>query len=229
MTTVEPGTVMRPQPRAVAWLQLRGVAWPVVGGLSAVAAAAGAGGIVGRDSARALLPIAFALLAAAAAFLLDEPASAVVDVTPTGPAHRTAVRALALLVPLAVGSGLVLAFALGQPRPSWPAVTLTLAGNVLLGFAIACVARRRTGEPGPFAAAAVVAVLVVPGLLPSASRWVHTFPAATPDPHGLPATACWWIIGAGCAVAISGALISPGRLWPRRRLSPGRRPGPRGA
>jgi hypothetical protein len=220
---------MRPQPRAVAWLQLRGVAWPVVGGLSAVAAAAGAGGIVGRDSARALLPIAFALLAAAAAFLLDEPASAVVDVTPTGPAHRTAVRALALLVPLAVGSGLVLAFALRQPRPSWPALTLTLAGNVLLGFAIACVARRRTGEPGPLAAAAVVAVLVVPGLLPPVSRWVHTFPAATPDPHGLPATACWWIIGAGCAVAIPAALISPGRLWPRRRLNPGRRPRPRGA
>jgi hypothetical protein len=91
------------------------------------------------------------------------------------------------------------------------------------------VARRRTGEPGPLAAAAVVAVLVVPGLLPPVSRWVHTFPAATPDPHGLPATACWWIIGAGCAVAIPAALISPGRLWPRRRLNPGRRPRPRGA
>ena len=78
---------MRPQPRAVAWLQLRGVAWPVVGALSAVAAVAGAAGIAWRDSAPALLPIAFALLAAAAAFLLDEPASEVVDVTPTGPAH----------------------------------------------------------------------------------------------------------------------------------------------
>ena len=42
---------MRPQPRAVAWLQLRGVAWPVVGGLSAVAAVAGAAGIAWRDSA----------------------------------------------------------------------------------------------------------------------------------------------------------------------------------
>jgi hypothetical protein len=212
VTTVEPTAVVRPQPRAVAWLQLRGVAWPVVGGLSAVAAVAGAGGIAGRGSAPALLPIAFALLAAAAAFLLDEPASEVVDVTPTGPAHRAAVRALALLVPLAVGSGLVLAFALRQPRPSWPAVTLTLAGNVLLGFAIACVARRRTGEPGPLAAAVVVAVLVVPGLLPPVARWVHTFPAATPDPTGLPATACWWIIGAVCAVAVPASLTS----WPGR-------------
>jgi hypothetical protein len=193
------------------------VAWPVVGGLSGVAAVAGAGGIAGRGSVPALLPIAFALLAAAAAFLLDEPASEVVDVTPTRPAHRTAVRALALLVPLAVGSGLVLAFALGQTRPSWAALTLTLAGNVLLGFAIACVARRRTGEPGPLAAAAVVAVLVVPGLLP-VSRCVHTFPAATPDRHGLPATACWWIIGAVCAVAVALSLTS----WPRPRRWPWR-------
>jgi hypothetical protein len=209
----QPRAVARPQPRAVAWLQLRGVAWPVVGGLSAVAAVAGAAGIAWRDSAPALLPIAFALLAAAAAFLLDEPASEVVDVTPTGPAHRIAVRALALLVPLGVGTGLVLAFALRQPRPSWPAVTLTLAGNVLLGFAIACVARRRTGEPGPLAASAVMAALVVPGLLPPVARWVHTFPTATPDPHGLPATAYWWVIGAVCALAVAVSLTS----WPLAR------------
>jgi hypothetical protein len=209
---------VRPQPRAVAWLQLKGVAWPVLGGLSAVAALAGAGGIAGRASGPALLPIAFALLAAAAAFLLDEPASEVVDVTPTGPAHRTAVRALALLVPLGVGAGLVLAFALRQPRPSWPAVTLTLAGNVLLGFAIACVARQRTGEPGPLAAAVVAAVLIVPGLLPPVTRWVHTFPAATPNPHGLPATACWWLISGVCAVAVAASLAT----WPVPRRWPWR-------
>jgi drug/metabolite transporter (DMT)-like permease len=111
-----------------------------------------------------------------------------------------------------VGTGLVLAFALRQPRPSWPAVTLTLAGNVLLGFAIACVARRRTGEPGPLAAAAVVAILIVPGLLPVA-RWVHTFPAAAPDPHGLPATVLWWVMGGVCAVAVGVSLTS----WPLPR------------
>jgi len=126
-------------------VELRAVAWPVVGGISVVAATAGACGVAWRGGAQALLPISFALLAAAAAFLLDEPASAIVDVTPTGPGRRTAVQALALLVPLGVGAGLVLAFALRETRPSWPDVGLALAGNVLLGFAIACVARRRTG------------------------------------------------------------------------------------
>ena len=193
-------------------VELRAVAWPVVGGISAVAGTAGACGVAWRGGAPALLPISFALLAAAAAFLLDEPASEVVDVTPTGPGRRTAVRALALLVPLGVGAGLVLAFALRQTRPSWPEVGLALAGNVLLGFAIACVARRRTGEPGPVAASAVVAALIVPGLLPPVARWVHTFPAATPYPHGLSATACWWLISGVCAAAVAASLASPRRL-----------------
>ncbi len=56
-----------------------------------------------RAAATVLLPICFALLAAAAAFTLDEPASLVVDVTPTGPARRTQIRAVALLAPLAAG------------------------------------------------------------------------------------------------------------------------------
>ena len=193
-------------------VELRAVAWPVVGGISAVAATAGACGVAWRGGAPALLPISFALLAAAAAFLLDEPASEVVDVTPTGPGRRTAVRALALLVPLGVGAGLVLSFARRQTRPSWPELGLALAGNVLLVFAIACVARRRTGEPGPVAASAVVGALIVPGLLPPVARWVHTFPASAPYPYGPPATACWWVISGVCAAAVAASLASPRRL-----------------
>ena len=68
--------------------------------------------MVWPGAGRALLPLSFVLLAAAAAFVLDEPASPVVDVVPTGPGRRTAVRALALLVPLGVGGALVLAVAL---------------------------------------------------------------------------------------------------------------------
>ena len=54
----------------------------------------GRGGVAWRGGAPALLPISFALLAAAAAFLLDEPASEVVDVTPTGPASLASPRRL---------------------------------------------------------------------------------------------------------------------------------------
>ena len=78
-------------------------------------------------AATVLLPICFTLLAAAAAFTLDEPASPVVDVTPTGPARRTGIRAVALLAPLAAGALVLLATAVrglalpwGRPVSRWP-------------------------------------------------------------------------------------------------------------
>jgi hypothetical protein len=66
-------------------ITLRGAYWSAIAGLTVIACAIGAGGIalahyfVGPP----LLAAAFALLAAASAFTLDESASAVVDVTPT--------------------------------------------------------------------------------------------------------------------------------------------------
>jgi hypothetical protein len=185
---------------------LRAVAWPAVGGITAVAVITGAGGIAWPGGAQILLAIAFALLAGAAAFVLDEPASAVVDVTPTGRGLRTAVRALALLVPLGAGAGLVLAGALRAVTLPWPAVGLALAGNVLLGFAIACVARRYIGEPGALASAAAAFVLIVPGFLPSLARWIHMFPVADPHPHGLSATAFWWLAGTACLATIAASV-----------------------
>ena len=83
---------------------LRAGAWPAVVGVNGVAVVVGCCGAAFPAAATVLLPICFALLAVAAAFTLDEPASLVVDVTPTGPVRRTQIRAVALLAPLAVGS-----------------------------------------------------------------------------------------------------------------------------
>jgi hypothetical protein len=77
-----------------------------------VAVVVGGCGAAFPAAATVLLPTCFALLAAAAAFTLDEPASLVVDVTPTGPVRRTRVRAVALLVPLAAGALVMLAAAI---------------------------------------------------------------------------------------------------------------------
>ena len=156
---------------------LRAGAWLAVAGLSGVAVVVGGCGAAFPAAATVLLPICFTLLAAAAAFTLDEPASLVVDVTPTGPVRRTGIRAVALLAPLAAGALVLLAAALrGQALP-WAAVGLALAGNVLLGFAVACVLRTRTGEPGAVAGTAVVLVLMAPSLVPQVARWVR-FPGA---------------------------------------------------
>jgi len=148
-----------------------------------------------------LFPICFALLAAAAAFTLDEPASLVVDVTPTGPVRRTSIRATALLAPLAAGALVMLAAAMRGVTLPWAATGLALAGNVLLGFAAACAVRTRTGEPGAAAGTAVVLVLMAPSLVPQVARWVRTFPAPGAD---VPSSDhVWWIVLAVCVVAIA--------------------------
>ena len=55
---------------------------------------------------------------------------------------------MALLAPLTAGALVLLAAALRGLALPWAAAGLALAGNVLLGFAVACVVRTRTREPG---------------------------------------------------------------------------------
>ena len=195
---------------------LRAGAWPAVAGISGVAVVVGGCGAAFPAAATVLLPICFTLLAAAAAFTLDEPASQVVDVTPTGPVRRTGIRAVALLAPLAAGAVLMLAAAQRGLALPWAATGLALGGNVLLGFAAACVARTRTGEPGAAVATAVVLVLMAPSLLPHVARWVRTFPAS--GGGGLSSNTVWWTVLALCIAAI--AVSVNGLLLPRRPPRP---------
>jgi len=183
---------------------LRAGAWPAVAGISGAAVVVGGFGAAFPAAATVLLPVCFTLLAAAAAFTLDEPASLVVDVTPTGPARRTRLRAVALLAPLAAGALVLLATAARGLALPWGATGLALAGNVLLGFTAACVARTRTGEPGAVVGTAVVLVLMAPALEPHVARWVRTFPA--PGAGGPSSDTVWWTVLAVCAVAIAVSL-----------------------
>jgi hypothetical protein len=197
---------------------LRAGAWPAVAGISGVAVVVGGCGIAFPAAAAALFPIAFTLLAAAAAFVLDEPASQVVDVTPTGPVRRTAIRSLALLAPLAAGAVLMLAGALRGLALPWTATGLALAGNVVLGLAVACLARTRSGEPGAPASGTVVLILLAPSLLPAVARRVSTFPA--PGGDGLSSNTVWCTVLAVCVAAVAVSVnSSPGLRWipgPRR-------------
>ena len=195
---------------------LRAGAWPAVAGLSGVAVVVGGCGAAFPAAATMLFPVCFALLAAAAAFTLDEPASLVVNVTPTGPVRRTTIRAVALLAPLAAGALVMLAAAMRGLALPWAATGLALAGNVLLGFAAACVVRTRTGEPGPAAGTAVVLVLMAPSLVPQVARWVRTFPA--PGAGGPSSDSVWWTVLAVCGLAIA---ISTGGRGPRWRAHRG--------
>jgi hypothetical protein len=191
---------------------LRAGAWPAVAGIRGVALVAGGCGVAFPAAGPVLLTIAFTLLAAAAAFTLDEPASQVVDVTPTGSLRRTGIRALALLAPVAAGTVLILAGAqrgLALPRA---ATALALGGNVVLGFTVACLARTRTGEPGAPASTAVALILMAPILVPAVARRVSTFP--TSGGGGLSSNTVWWTVLALCITAF--ALSVNGQLLPHR-------------
>ncbi len=193
---------------------LRAGTWPAVAAISGVALVVGGCGVAFPAAGTVLLPIAFTLLAAAAAFTLDEPASQVVDVTPTGPLRRTGVRALALLAPVAAGTVLILAGAQRGLALSWGATALALGGNVVLGFTAACLARTRTGEPGAAAATAVVLILMAPSLVPFLASRVSTFP--TSGGGGLSSNTVWWAVLAVCTAAV--AVWVHGQPLPRRAV-----------
>jgi hypothetical protein len=195
---------------------LQAGAWPAFTGVSCAAVVVGGCGVAFPASAIVLFPIAFMLLAAAAAFVLDEPASLVVDVTPTGPVRRTAIRSLALLVPLVAGAGVILAGALRGLALPWPATGLALAGNVMLGFAVTCVVRTRTGEPGGPASATVVLILMAASLLPEVSRRLSTFPTSG---SGLSSDTVWWTVLSVSVVAV--AVSANGRPLRGARLTVG--------
>jgi hypothetical protein len=180
---------------------LRAGAWPAVLGVSGLAVLVGVFGVAFPAATTVMFTIAFTLLAAAAAFALDEPASQVVDVTPTGPARRTGIRALALLAPVAAGAVLILAGAQRGLALPWAATGLALGGNVVLGFTVACLARTRTGEPGAPASAAVALILMAPSLLPPVARRVSTFPTSGGD--GLSSNTVWWTVLALCIATVT--------------------------
>ena len=190
----------------------RAGAWPAVAGISGVALVAGGCGVAFPMAGTVLLTIAFTLLATAAAFALDEPASQVVDVTPTGSLRRTGIRALALLAPVAAGTVLILAGAQRGLALPWAATALALGGNVVLGFTVACLARTRTGEPGASASAAVALILIAPSLVPAVARRVSTFP--TSGGAGLSSNTVWWTVLALCITAF--AVSVNGQLLPHR-------------
>jgi hypothetical protein len=199
---------------------LRTVPWRAVIGIACAAIALGAVGLTFPAVVSVFFATAFALLAGSAALLLDDPASVVVDCTPTGVVPRTAIRSLGVLAPLAAGFALVGAGVLRGIDVPWAAVSLALVGGVVLGFTVACVARARAGEPGAAAATTVVLVLLIPGLLPFVPRWIHTFPSSVADSRS--SERLWSIVIAVCVLAVSVTVTGFPRIrWTARRTAPG--------
>jgi hypothetical protein len=197
---------------------LRGVDWRAVLGASALGATVLLLCVALPVDGLPLTYVRLALIAlvGAAAFVLDEPAAAVVDAVPVSRRHRTAVRGVAGLVPLAVWTAGVLGLAARHPGTPLRGLLVEGAGALAVALAGAAVLRR-TGsrEPGE-----VTATVLGAGLL--------AFLLFDPPPHSVPvfplqngwaaSTLLWAGLGAAAAVAFVAGSVDVGR----RRAGPAR-------
>ncbi len=190
------------------WYLLHGVAWlPVLGACGAAATTAV---LLARwpEDAFLLAPAVLACCAAAAAFVYDEDALAVVAVTPRGAGWRRATRLGATLVPLSVWAVVVTLRPSDVPlaRPGWwllgGATVLLVAGSAALA------SRRFVPTPGALLAPVVAVAAVVPVTLAGMFNWGSLYPIGDfPDP-----VRTVWL-----GVALSGAVVCAVALRPGLR------------
>ena len=191
------------------WYLRRGVAWrPLLGACGAGLAIAALLAVKPED-AFLLAPALLACCAAAAAFVYDEDALAVVAVTPRGASWRRVTRLAVSLVPLSVWA-LVVALRPGDvplTRQGWwllgGAAVLLVAGSAALA------SRRLVPTPGALLAPVVALVAIAPVTLSGMFSWGTLYPIG--DFPGAVRTV--WL-----GVALSGAAVWAVAL--RRGLRP---------
>ncbi len=195
---------------------LRAAIWPAVLSLTAGATLLGAAGVALGPAAIGSVALgpAATLLAAAAAFTLDEPSAAIVDVTPTSRIRRTAARAYALSVPLLAGVGLASAIHTRDAALSTTELAAAVVGNVLLGFAAACAARRSSAEPGILVATTITVTFVAASLIPPIARRVQLFPTS---PTASVSSTTWWTLIIVAGILTIAAATHPADTAPRLR------------
>lgn len=187
------------------WYLGRGVAWlPLLGSCGAAVVIALLL-IRWPDDAFLLAPGMLACCSAAATFLYDEDALAVVAVTPRGASWRRTNRLAVALVPLAVWAVLVAVRPGDAPlaRPGWwlvgGAAILVVTGSAALA------SRRLVPSPGSVLAPVVAVAVVAPVTLAGMFSWGTLYPIGDfPD-----AVRTVWL-----AVALSGAAVCAVALRP---------------
>jgi hypothetical protein len=205
-------------------MTVRGVDWAVVLGGSAIGAV-----ILGCSVAFAeddpplqYFRLALVVLAAAAAFVLDEPAAAAVDAVPATRRARTVIRATAVAVPLAVWVCGILALEQRHTATPTGALVVEGAGVLAVAVALACILRiAGRVEPGEIAASVVGSAILGLIVFPQ-PRSVPLFP--TYDDWAA-STSLW---GCLAVAAVILAIAASGDPY-RRRTRPGRSEKPTGS
>lgn len=202
------------------WYLRRGVAWHPVLGCCATAVALAALTARWPASAVMLLPTLVACCAGAAAFAFDEPATAVVRVTPRGGSWRRTARAAVVLLPLALWSVVVWVRPGDLPlsRPGW---LLIGVAAIALGLGLAGVASRRGVDRPGSGLSALIAVATLGPVVSFGFLGIDTpYPIGPFDD----ATRTFWVVvGAAAALLVAVALAPMSERTALRLLgSPGR-------
>jgi hypothetical protein len=192
-------------------MTMRGVDWAAVLGGSSLGAAILASCVAFADDGPPLPQIRLALvaLAAAAAFVIDEPAAGAVDAVPNTRRRRTTARTTAVALPFAVWVLGVLV--LEQRSALTPAGALLVEGAGALAVAVAAAAILRLvgrAEPGE----------IVASVLGAAMLGVIIF---NPQPHSVPifpiddgwaaSTTLWTCLAVAATILVIAASRDPYR------------------
>ncbi|WP_141012589.1 hypothetical protein [Nocardioides sambongensis] len=202
-----------------AWYLLRAVHWRAVIALLAM------GGLVAAmvhrwaETATLGLPLVALLAAASAGLLVDEPAAAVVDVTPRGGRWAGSARVLAAGLPL--GAGLILVSAVSvdtvgdaDATKDWLVVLGALGATVLAsGLAL----RRRVPQPG----GAVASAVVLSGIAPTVVTMFIDARSPLPPPALSEDLVIFWSTLAGVGLLAILLLLGPLERGRRARSSAG--------
>jgi hypothetical protein len=191
---------------------LRGVSWGAVLGGSAFGAGILAVCVVFAADGPPLAYVRLALvaLAAAAAFVLDEPSAAAVDAVPATRRGRTAVRAIAVALPLAVWTSGVLALERRNSATAAGALLVEGAGLLAVSVAISAILRL-TGraEPGEIVASFLGAAMLAALIFNPLAWSVPLFPVG----GGWAASTALW----GSATVAAATLVVAASRDPYRR------------
>lgn len=195
---------------------LKAVDWRAVLGASALGAAVLAlcAALPAHGLPLTYARLALIALAGATAFVLDEPAAAAVAAVPVARARRTAVRSIAVSVPLGVWVTGVLALALRHPGT--PVGGLLVEGAGVLAVALGGAAALRLGgreEPGELVASVLGAVLLGVLLFDPPPHSVPMFPVGA---GWAASTVLWATVAVGAVIVVAVASTDPGRRQPAK-------------
>jgi hypothetical protein len=180
---------------------LRGVNWPALLGGSAIGAGILAVCVAFAADGPPLLYVRLALvaLAAAAAFVLDEPSAAAVDAVPVTLRGRTAIRATAVALPFAVWAAGVLALQWRNSATAAGALLVEGAGMLAVAVALSAVLRLLgRAEPGEIVASFLGASMLGALIFNPAPGSVPIFPVG----EGWAASTALW-----CSLAVAALML----------------------